>query len=480
MEPDAGTDAGALGRLGYAQELLRRMGGFSSFAVSFSIISVLTGCITAYADAIGPGGPAALGLGWPLVCVGTMFVALAMAELASAFPTAGALYHWSALLGSSGWGWVTAAMNLVGQIAIVAAIDFGCATALAATLDLKGRAPFFLLAAILTSHALFNAFSVRLVAWLNDFSATVHILGVIVIVGALLAVGRAQPVSFLAHTGFTTRADGNVWLGFANGLVLSMFTFTGYDASAHLAEETHDPARRTPWGILTSVMVSAVAGYLLLAAITLGIRDLPAIAVDKQAPLTVMQLALGSGFGRMAMGLALAAMWFCGLSSVTSASRTLYAFSRDRGLPFSSLVSRVSARTRTPVVAIGIATVGPLLLVLGTAPFSDSLFDAMAKMATMALYVSYALPIMLGALARHRGAWRTLGPFNLGRFGVAVAWSAVVWSGIVLAVCSLPPNQLPAAMLAGAVIVLAILYFTVVQNRFEGPRVKLAALEENR
>ncbi|NVL73411.1 amino acid transporter, partial [Escherichia coli] len=92
-------DAGALGRLGYAQELLRRMGGFSSFAVSFSIISVLTGGITAYADAIGPGGPAALGLGWPLVSVGTLFVAMAMAELASAFPTAGALYHWSALLG---------------------------------------------------------------------------------------------------------------------------------------------------------------------------------------------------------------------------------------------------------------------------------------------------------------------------------------------------------------------------------------------
>lgn len=471
------ADAGALGRLGYAQELLRRMGGFSSFAVSFSIISVLTGCITAYADAIGPGGPAALGLGWPLVSVGTMFVALAMAELASAFPTAGALYHWSALLGGSGWGWMTAAMNLVGQVAIVAAIDFGCASELAATLGLSGRAPLYLLAAILASHALFNAFSVRLVAWLNDFSASVHILGVVILVGALLAFGRAQPVSFLAFTGVTTRGDGSLVLGFANGLVLSMFTFTGYDASAHLAEETHDPARRTPWGILTSVAVSAVAGYLLLVAITLAIRDLPAIANDRHAALTVMRVALGDGFGRLAMGLALAAMWFCGLSSVTSASRTMYAFSRDRGLPFSSLVSRVSPRTKTPLVAIGIATVGPLLLVLGTAPFSDSLFDAMAKMATMSLYVSYAAPILLGALARHRGRWTKLGPFHLGRFGVLVAWVAVVWSAFVLAVCSLPPNQLPAAMLAGAVLLLSSLYFAVVRKRFEGPRVKLAALE---
>lgn len=474
-----GSDAGALGRLGYAQELMRRMGGFSSFAVSFSIISVLTGCITAYADAIGPGGPAALGLGWPIVSVGTLFVAMAMAELASAFPTAGALYHWSALLGSAGWGWMTAAMNLVGQVAIVAAIDYGCASELAATLGLSGRAPLFLLAAILASHALFNAFSVRLVAWLNDFSATVHILGVVVLVGALLFFGRAQPISFLVHTGFTTRADGNVVLGLANGLVLSMFTFTGYDASAHLAEETHDPARRTPWGILTSVGVSAVAGYLLLAAITLAIRDLPAVASDKHAALTVMRVALGDGFGRVAMGLALAAMWFCGLSSVTSASRTMYAFSRDGGLPFSSFVSRVSPKTRTPLVAIGIATVGPLLLVLGTAPFSDSLFDAMAKMATMSLYVSYALPIFLGALARHRGAWRKMGPFHLRRFGVPVAWIAVAWSVLVLGVCSLPPNQLPASMLAGAVVVLSLLYFLVVRKHFEGPRVKLAALESS-
>jgi len=453
------------------------MGGFSSFAVSFSVISVLTGCITGYADAIGPGGPASLGLGWPIVSAGTLFVAVAMAELASAFPTAGAMYHWSALLGSAGWGWMTAATNLVGQIAIVAAVDFGCASELSATLGFSARASFGLLGAILVSHGLVNAFSVRLVAWLNDFSAAVHIVGVVVLVGALLFWGRSQPVSFLARANFTTRADGNVSLGFANGLVLSMFTFTGYDASAHLAEETRDPARRTPWGILTSVGVSAVAGYLLLVAITLAIRDLPAVANDSHAALAVMRGALGEGFGRGAMALALAAMWFCGLSSVTSASRTLYAFSRDRGLPCSSLVARVSEKTRTPLVAIGIATAGPMVLVLGTAPFSGSLFGAMAKMATMALYVSYALPILLGALARHRGSWRSLGPFRVGRLGVAVAWIAVAWSAVVLAVCSLPPNQLPAAMLGGALLALAFLYFVFVRSRFAGPNVTLAILE---
>lgn len=476
-------DARELGRLGYAQELLRRMGGFSSFAVSFSIISVLTGCLTGYSDAIAAGGPAALGLGWPLVSAGTMLVALAMAELASAFPTAGALYHWSALLGGPGWGWLTAATNIVGQIAIVAAIDFGCASELAATLGLSSRAALLLLALILASHLALNAFSVRVVAVLNDFSATVHIVGVLIVVGALLAFGRAQPISFLAQTGFTTRTDVPWAYGFLGGLVLSMFTFTGYDASAHLAEETHDPARRTPWGILMAVGVSAVAGYLLLAAVTLAIKDLPAIAADKHAALAAMQGGLGDRAGRAAMGLAIAAMWFCGLSSVTSASRTLYAFARDKGLPFSAAIGRVHPRTRTPVVALTVATVGPLLLVLVTAPFSDAessgsgLFDAMAKMATMGLYVSYALPITLGALARHRDAWNGRGPFSLRALGVPIAWLAVAWCAFVLVVCSLPPNTLAAKLLGAVLALLVTLWIVVVRRRFTGPKVDLAALE---
>ncbi len=470
-------DAAALARLGYAQELIREMGGFSSFAVSFSIISVLTGCITTYGDAIGPGGPAALGLGWPLVTAGTLVVALAMAELASAFPTAGALYHWSAILGGPGWGWFTASMNLVGQMAIVAAIDLGCAQVLAATLGVPAAAALPLLAAILASQAVVNATSVKLVAWLNDFSATVHILGVLVIVGALMAFGRAQPASFLAHTGFTTRPDGDATLGFFNALILSMYTFTGYDASAHLSEETHDPARRAPRGILTAVGVSAVAGYLLLAAITLSIRDLPSVARAEQPALEAMKVALGASAGRGAMGLALVAMWYCGLSSVTSASRTIFAFARDGGLPFSRTLATVHPRRRTPITAIVVATVAPLCLVVATRGAGDGLFVAMAQMATMGLYVSYALPIFLGALARRRGAWRRRGPFSLGRLGAPIAWGAVLWTGFVLVVCTLPPNRVAGGMLAGMVVVLAVVWVAVVRRRFAGPEVSLAALE---
>jgi amino acid transporter len=95
----AGADARELHALGYAQELFRTMGGFSNFAISFSIISILTGAVTLYEHGLVMGGPAEMAFGWPLVSVFALAVALSMAELASALPTSGTMYHWSSRLG---------------------------------------------------------------------------------------------------------------------------------------------------------------------------------------------------------------------------------------------------------------------------------------------------------------------------------------------------------------------------------------------
>ena len=476
--PHDADDARSLSRLGYAQELLRTMGAFSSFALSFSIISVLTGVITTYKLALTGGGPAGLGLGWPLVSVGTVVVALAMAELSSAFPTAGALYHWAALLGGPGAGWMVAAMNLVGQIAIVAAIDLGCANQLAAMFGWSDRATFSVFVAILASHALVNLVSIRLVSWLNDVSAVVHVVGVVALVALLFAIGQVQPVSYLAHTGFTTRADGSYPLGFLNAMTLGMWTMTGYDASAHVSEETHDASRSAPRGILSAVLVSAVAGYALICALTLAIKNLPEVAASAAPALTILEQAIGPRGGVAAMGLAIAAMWFCGLSSVTSASRTFFAFARDGGLPGSPWIRQVSLRFRTPHVAIGIATVFPLVLVIVTRLFSGQAFDAVTSLATTALYVSYGAPIALGALARTRGRWKKRGPFHLGALGVPIAGLAVLWCVFVVVVFAIPPNQAYGITLGVVAGSLTLLYLVFARGRFKGPRVHVEELEK--
>src|SRR5258708_31714183 len=117
-------DTADLHGLGYAQELLREMGGFSNFAISFSIISILTGAVILYNLGLTLAGPAAVGLGWPLVTIFTLMVAATMAEIASAYPTAGGLYYWASKLRNKDWGWWTAWLNLGGQISIVAGINY--------------------------------------------------------------------------------------------------------------------------------------------------------------------------------------------------------------------------------------------------------------------------------------------------------------------------------------------------------------------
>src|SRR5207249_5845424 len=177
-------DERELGTLGYAQELFRTIGGFSNFALSFSIISILTGAVTLYSHGLVMGGPAEMAFGWPLVSLFTLAVALSLAELASAMPTSGAMYHWASRLGGKGWGWFTAWFNIVGQLAALAGIDYGCALFVT---PLVGLAPtstnvLIVYAAILLSHAVINHVGIRLVARLNDFSVTVHVIGVFAIV----------------------------------------------------------------------------------------------------------------------------------------------------------------------------------------------------------------------------------------------------------------------------------------------------------
>ena len=449
-------DAEELSRLGYAQQLLRDLGGFSNFALSFSVVSVLTGAVTLYKHGLEYGGPATMGLGWPLVSAGTMLVALSMAELASAFPTAGSLYHWAMFLGDARYGFATAWFNLVGQFAITAGIDYGCAEFIVAFLDTPPAAVAPVYALLLLSHALLNHFGVRLVSRLNDLSAWLHVIGVAVLVVALFAFGRAQPLSYAFH--FDTTHEGGPRPGlFLVALLQGFWTFTGYDASAHVAEETRDPARKAPQGILMAVIVSIVVGYLLVVGLALAMKDYRLAANDPTPPLYIVRQAFGDGIGRAVMSLAIAAMWFCGLASVTANSRMIYAFARDDGLPFSAALKKVSPRFRTPALAIWVATGVALVLALAAKLASDSAYTVVTSLSTVALYLSYGVPIFLGAVARHTGRWNRFGPFTLGRAGKWVGLAATLWLAFAAVLCGLPPNAMTGLAMLGVVAVVTAL-----------------------
>jgi amino acid transporter len=458
-------DAAQLRRLGYAQQLLRDMGGFANFAISFSIISILTGAVTLYGHGLKYGGPLEMTLGWPLVSLLTLPVAASLAQLASSYPTAGALYHWAALLGGRGAGFFTAWLNCIGQFAITAGIDYGLAQFVAALVGLPPQRTLLVYAAVLLSHAIMNHLGVRLVGRLNDLSAWVHIAGVAVLVIALAAFAPRQPAQFLL-TRFTD-APRPYWVGFLLGLLQAGWTFTGFDASAHVSEETHDPTRNAPWGIFLSVAVSAVAGWALLLAVTLAIGDLPATAAAENPFIHVLRSALGSRAGGALVWVAIVAMWFCGLSSVTSNSRMLFAFARDGGLPFSRQVAAVSARYRSPHVAVWISAAAAFAVALWSGAYS-----AMTALSTIALYASYGLPIWAGLRARRSGRWTRMGPWHLGRWSTAVNVAALLWIAALTALFVLPPNQVAGYTFAGALALLCGYWFLWMRSRFKGPPVR--------
>jgi amino acid transporter len=466
-QSQAEDDAAELSRFGYAQQLLREMGGFSSFALSFSVISILTGALTLYGHGLSFGGPRVMGLGWPLVALMTLAVAASLAELASAFPTAGALYHWSALLGGPGAGFATAWLNLVGQFAITAAIDYGLAQFLADFLgwsrDDSARV-LALYAALLVSHGVLNHVGVRVVAWLNDFSAWYHIAGVVLIVGALALFGLQRPPQFLL-TAYTTAPYPYAY-GFLVGLLQAQWTFTGYDASAHVTEETRNPRRAAPWAMVLSVAVSGVAGFLLLYAITASIDELGVTANAPNPFFHVLAVRLPLPWARALLGVAVGAMWFCGLASVTSNSRMLFAFARDGGLPGSPWLAKISPRFASPHVAVWVSCAAAF----GVALYSGA-YHVMGALSTSALYASYGLPILFGLRARRRGRWRERGPWHLGRASTWVGGLALCWVGFVLVLFSLPPNLLSGLSLAGAAVLLGAYWWLRAARRFRGPPV---------
>src|SRR4051812_46228931 len=207
------SDEQQLAELGYKQELERVWSGFTNFAISFTIISVLAGTFTTFGQAWNAGGPIAISIGWPVICAFVLLVAVSMSELTSSFPTAGGPYWWAAKLGGAGWSWFTGWFNIIGLIGIVASVGYGAATFLNVTLGVYGVdvfrvnfadtkhflvEQFGLFVLVLLFYTLVNVFGDRLLAMFNNISVGWHVLGVVVIIALLAFVpDKHQDASFV-------------------------------------------------------------------------------------------------------------------------------------------------------------------------------------------------------------------------------------------------------------------------------------------
>ncbi|GAA1985095.1 amino acid permease [Kitasatospora viridis] len=446
---EVSADERRLSELGYTQELARSLSGFSNFAVSFSVVSILSGCLTLYGFGMVTGGPALIIWGWPLVGLMTLCVGLAMAEICSAYPTAGGLYYWAAKLARNNApaaAWATGWCNFMGQVAVTASVDYGAATFTNALLDLRwgfAATPVHtvaIFAVILLLHGLLNSFGVRLVAVLNTVSVWWHLVGVLVIVGALAVLPHHHASAgfvfghFVNQTGFHGPFAG-IYVALL-GLLLAQYTLTGYDASAHMTEETRDAARSGPRGIVNSITVSIVAGWILLLGLTFAIRDYSGEVntATNVPPAQIFLDALGGTGAELLLVIVIGAQFFCGMASVTANSRMVYAFSRDGALPGSRLWHRIDKRTQTPTNAIWLGTGGAFLLGL-PALWNSTAFAAVTSVSVIGLYLSYVIPVWLRL--RQGGDFRP-GPWNLGRWSRPIGIVAVGWTALITLLFMLP------------------------------------------
>jgi len=487
------ADEHRLHQLGYAQELSRSMSGFSNFAVSFTIISILSGCLTLYGFGMNTGGPLMIVWGWPIVGLMTLLVGLAMAEVCSSYPTAGGLYYWSAKLAgrnAAAWSWFTGWFNFLGQVAVTAGIDFGAALFITAFANLQwnfAATPghtILVFAGVLLLHGLLNTFNVRLVALLNQVSVWWHLLGVLIIVGVLaIAPSHHQSASFVfGHFVNSTGWTSGLYVGLL-GLLLAQYTFTGYDASAHMTEETKDAARSGPRGIVMSILVSLGAGWVLLIGITFAIQNYAGEAGSATGvpPAQIFIDAVGSTGGKLLLLIAIGAQLFCGMASVTANSRMIYAFSRDGALPGSAFWHQINKRTRTPTNAVWLAAVGAFLLGL---PYlwNATAYAAVTSIAVIGLYIAYVIPTFLRL---RQGESFERGPWHLGRWSRPIGIAAVAWVAFITILFMLPTvSPITGANFNYTVVAVAVVlgfagtwWLLSARRWFTGPKVQGSAEE---
>src|SRR3954447_2770741 len=467
------ADEQLLAELGYKQQLNRAWSGFSNFAISFSIISVLAGCFTAYATGWNNGGPIAISIGWPLVSIFILIIGFSLAELVAKYPTSGGIYWFAGKLGGPVWAWFTGWFNLIGLIAVVASVDYACAGFMSVLfgaygLDIFGvnfgdtqhilAENFLLFAIILTLTAVVNIFRTHLLAVINNISVWWHVIGVGVIIALLIIVPDShQSFSFvfgerLNNSGFNDGATGGFffWIYLLPiGFLLTQHTITGFDASAHISEETHNASKNAARGVWTSIFYSAIIGWLVLLAITFAVQDSANISDPENgfgvgSVFAVLAGALDTAGFKAVVLICTVGQLFCGLACLTSASRMAFAFSRDKGMPGSRHFSKVNKSGVPFNAVIGMATLALIITipVLHGAPGTvlPVAFFAVISVAVIGLYIAYAIPIYLRWRAGDKFEQAT--SWNLGRRWRWMNPISVIWVAIICTAGLLPTSPL--------------------------------------
>ncbi|KAF8997841.1 amino acid/polyamine transporter I [Cyathus striatus] len=446
-------DDAKLAELGYRSEFRREFSLLETVAFAFSIMGVIASVSSTLSFGLVNGGHVGMVFGWLIPCFFVMFVALSMAELASAMPTSAGLYYFSAKLAPRRYAplasWITGWANVTGQTTLVCGIDFTCAqmitTAIAVNTDgrvvLSAGATYGILLAILFSHGIVCSAATRVLARLNLFYVFITVGTTIAAIISLLVVSGDNKVS--TKDAFTLYENNSGWStngwAFVLAFTAPMWTLTGYDSAAHISEETAGAARAAPIAILVGVSATASLGWLLLIATSFVITSVTDI-LSSELPLPMGQVFLNV-LGKKGMlaiwSLIIIVQYVTGAAQGVDASRVVFAFARDHALPGSRLWKRMNRHTQTPVNAVWF--VMAVAAICGLVGFSATALTSLAGSSVIGLYTSYATPIFL-RITSGRELFEP-GPFSLGKWSVPIGAVAVSWVSFVVIMLFFPPGS---------------------------------------
>ena len=444
------TDTDELAKFGYKQELDRSLGLFSSFAAGFSYISIMTGVFELFFFGFASGGPAFIWT-WPAVFAGQFLVALCFAELAGQYPLAGSVYQWAkqiarpftAFIG----GWILSVGAIVTLAAVAVAYQVVAPQIWSGFQIIGGQADIglvstpdgaknalLLAAGLVVFTTVINMVGVKTMARINNFGVAAELVGVSLLIILLAAHIRRSPAVIFDTFGLGATYPWGYFGAFLVAGLMSAYVMYGFDTAGSLAEETLDPRKNAPPGILRALIAAGVAGFLVILFGEMSTPDIHAKELGTSGLPYLVKATLGGPIGNLFLIDSLIAITVCSLAVHAGGIRMIFTMGRDGRLPFATAIARVHGKSKTPLIpsiVIGVLTI--LLLVLNVG--NQRAFFVLTSVAIIMFYIAYMCVTGPLLIARLRGKWPTPdhGPyFNLGRWGLVVNLLAVFFQIVVM------------------------------------------------
>jgi urea carboxylase system permease len=446
------ADDSELAKLGYKRKMGRSLGSFSTFAIGFAFISILTGVFQLFGFAYNNGGPAMWWV-WVIAVFGQLLFALSFGELAVKFPLAGSVYNWTKQIAKPLTSWVagisltlaltvsTAAVALAWQFvlpSIWSGFQFvGDGTG---KYDVPQNA-VILGGIMIICTTLISLAGTKVVSLVNNIGVTVELVAVVLMI-VFFALHAERGVNVVMETNGTGANHNSGYLGaMLISILLGLYVMWGFDTAGSVGEETINPRKTNPRAIVRALLASGVLGGLLILTALMAVKDLNAKDLGSLGLTYVVTSVLGDSFGKLLLICVAIAIFVCALANQTGAVRMIYAMSRDNALPFSRSFSKVSNRGQAPVVPILLVAVIAIAVLISNIN-QPQIFLAVTSTTVILALISYVLVVGPLTLSRLRGKWapNEKGHFSLGKFGLAINLVAFIW-GVVMIVNIAWPRQ---------------------------------------